>query len=376
VNVCRVARAFYPVVDGAAQHVWALSRAQADRGHRVWLLQPHVDAWPGTPPGLVIRRVPVGPLYGALYRSKAALAAFAILAGALVRSIHRRTALDVVHAHGDAIEAWCLGLWTRRLGVPLVLTIHGGLSARARYARWAPRMFRAVARFVVVGPTVRDQLVALGVSEARISVISSGIDLPRFPADAARPPRDELRVVTVGRLHAVKGYEFLIDAAARLGAAGRAVRVVIVGDGPERDRLLARAAGAAGVQFLGERSPADVAALLADADVFALPSVDIGTQSEGTPTAVMEAMAASLPVVVSDSGGLPLLVEDGVNGLVVPQRDATRLAEAIARLGDDRDLRRRMGARNRERMRAKDWSVIAEAIDAVYRLPEATHAVR
>jgi len=368
VNVCRVSRAFFPVIDGAAQHVWGLSRAQAGRGHVVWLLQPHVDAMPDTPPGLLVRRVPTGPLYAGLYRSKAALAAFAATAAVTILARRRAMRPDVIHAHGDAIEAACLAFAARRLRVPLVLTIHGGLTARPRYRRWAPVLFRGVDRFIVVAPSVREQLLALGVAAGRVSVISSGVDLSRFRRAAAeRPAGGGARVIAVGRLHPVKGFEYLIRAMRRLEDAGRKASLAIVGDGPERGRLAAEAAGLSSVELLGEQPPERVAALLAEAQIFALPSVDIGTQSEGTPTAAIEAMAAGLPVVCTASGGLGDLVQDGVSGLVVPPRDAVALAGAIARLADDAALRQAMGERNRALARSRDWSVVAGAVDDVYR---------
>jgi len=368
VTICRVSRAFFPVLDGTALHVWGLSRAQARRGHAVWLLQPHIDSMPETPERLIIRRVRTGPLYGALYRAKAALAVFAATAATTILLQRHEMRPQIIHAHGDALEAGCLALAARWLRVPLVLTIHGGLTRSARYHRWAPVLLRPVDHFIVVASPIRDQLAALGIATERVSVISSGIDVSRFrPASAGRPSPGHARVIAVGRLHPVKGFEYLIRAMRRLEETGLQVSLTIVGDGPARARLEAEAAGLRNVELVGEQPPDRVAALLAQAQIFALPSVDIGTQFEGTPTAALEAMAAGLPLVCTPSGGLRDLVEDGVNGFVIPSRDVDALATAIARLADDPALREAMGERNRARACAKDWSVIAEAVDGVYR---------
>jgi glycosyltransferase involved in cell wall biosynthesis len=121
--------------------------------------------------------------------------------------------------------------------------------------------------------------------------------------------------------------------------------LAIVGDGPERERVedeLARYSLDRRVRLLGERG--DVPELLADADVFLLAS-----RSEGLPLSVIEAMAAGLPVVASDVGGLRELVRDGETGTLVPPGDPAALANALRPLVADRELRRCFGSAGRER---------------------------
>jgi glycosyltransferase involved in cell wall biosynthesis len=109
-----------------------------------------------------------------------------------------------------------------------------------------------------------------------------------------------------------------------------------------------------------------VADYLLASDVFVLPSVDLPSQREGTPTALMEAMAARLPVVVSDSGGSKGLVAEAGGGVVVPQRDEARLADAMERLLRDPELRARLGSANRDFIRGRDWSAICPKVIEVY----------
>ena len=374
-RIYRVSRAFFPVVDGAAHHVWGLSRAQTRLGHHVCVVQPHVTAWPGGE-SVMLHRVPMGVLHPYLYRSKAVLGAFAVRAALAVRRRHRGHPADVVHVHGDAVEAACVGAWARPARVPLVLTVHGGLNTGRRYTRWAPTLFRFVTRFIAVSPSVREQLIGLDVASDRIAVISSGIDLSRFPRSERRPQPNPVHIATVGRLHRVKGFDLLIAAVRRLHEAGHRVRLTIAGEGPERAMLRAAVGDLPGIELAGAMSPDEVAQLLRAADIFAMPSVDVGSQAEGTPTAVLEAMAAALPVVVSDSGGLPQLVRDGVNGLVVPQGDVARLAEAILTLVGDAAMRRKLGDENRQLAEGRDWAVVAAGVDAVYREAIEEHARR
>jgi glycosyltransferase involved in cell wall biosynthesis len=151
----------------------------------------------------------------------------------------------------------------------------------------------------------------------------------------------------VGRMVAEKGYPELFEAAAQLD--GRYVVAAIGPDDPAKpDAVTAgqrAAAERAGVVFLGQRD--DVERLYAAMDVFVLPS-----HREGFPRAAMEAAATGLPIVATDVRGCRQVVDDGVTGLLVPVRDPSRLASAIAALGADAELRRRMGAAAAQKARS------------------------
>lgn len=376
-RIVRVSRAFWPVIDGAALHVAGLSAAQAAEGAEVTVYQPHVRAWPDVPASVKLRQVPMGPLRSAIYRSKPAIGLFAFRAGRRIAASAATGVPDIVHVHGDALDAAGVRAGIGRTlarRVPIVHTVHGSLNTGARYRQWAPRLFRGVTRFIAVSQHAADQLAGLGIDVRRITVISSGIDFGRFahanPAD--RRTGEPLRVISVGRLHAVKGYRYAIEAVTRLRARGTDVELTLVGIGPERAALEGQAG--AGVMILGERTGADLVALLAASHVFVMPSIDIGVQAEGTPTAVLEAMAAGLPIVASETGGLPALLHAAGGGRLVPPANADALAQVLEDLGDAADVRREMGARNRAFARGKDWPNIARAVGAVYQ--EAADAVR
>lgn len=177
-----------------------------------------------------------------------------------------------------------------------------------------------------------------------------------------------LRLLSVGRLHWKKGHRFGLAAVGRLRARGIAVQHRIIGDGPDRDEVIASAEHLGvndSVSFLGPCSRPDVVAALKWADVFVHPSV-----SEGFCNSVMEAQAMEVPVVCSDADGLSENVEHGVTGFVVPRRDEVALSDALAALAGDAQLRARMGKAGRERVaylfRPEDQ------IDAFARLYEAT----
>ena len=180
--------------------------------------------------------------------------------------------------------------------------------------------------------------------------------LPSAPVPGPRPPLPgrRFRVLGVGRLVPKKGFRHLIEAAA-LAPGG--FEVELAGDGPERADL-ARLAAARKVEgrviFDGELGEEGLAAACARADAVCMPSVVAGDgDRDGVPNALLEAMAASLPAVTTDAGGLPEAAQDGRTGLVVPQADPQALAEAIERLERDGELRARLVSGAHELLRER-----------------------
>ncbi|MEQ1885798.1 MAG: glycosyltransferase family 4 protein [Bryobacteraceae bacterium] len=175
-----------------------------------------------------------------------------------------------------------------------------------------------------------------------------GVDPRAFEPRAFLASPQPFRVVSVSRLAPVKGHRVLIDAIHLLAAEGRNVELVIAGDGPERKALEQHAASgraASQIRFPGALTQPDVLALYASADCFALASF-----AEGIPVVLMEAMSMEVPCVATWVNGIPELIEDEHNGLLVPPSDAAGVARQIARLIDDRQLRERLGKAGRKRV--------------------------
>ena len=177
--------------------------------------------------------------------------------------------------------------------------------------------------------------------------------LPGAPAPAVGSgASNDIGFINVARLVPQKGLDVLIAALPMLSGAAAAWPVTLVGDGPERERLLQQAEdlGVSGrLQYMGFCP--DPGRLLAEAAVFVLPS-----RFEGMPNALLEAMAAGLAVIVTDASPGPLeVVEPGVSGLVVQSDDPMALAAAMVELASDPERCRRMGAAARERIASLDW---------------------
>jgi glycosyltransferase involved in cell wall biosynthesis len=192
------------------------------------------------------------------------------------------------------------------------------------------------------------------IPEGKLATIPNGIDLQPIRSDATQL-RQELGIApgtpvigTAGRLAHQKGLEFLVQAAEMLRPRFPDLKILIVGEGSEQaalQEMVDRAGLQENVRLLGLRM--DIPDLLALFDIYALPS-----RWEGLPMAILEAMAAGLPIVGSAVGGVPTAVREGVNGFLVEPEDAASLAGALERLLNDPNLRRRMGEAGRKRYEA------------------------
>ena len=213
-------------------------------------------------------------------------------------------------------------------GVPLRIGSRRGLGGPAGVRRLQRAAYRAAHLLVANSHAAARQLESDGVPAEKIRVIANGIDSGRFPEHhySERPKR----IAMVACLREGKRVDVLIDAAPRILEHHPEAEFLIVGDGPCREQLAALAQAtrvADRFQFVGHRD--DVPALLAGADLFVLPS-----ESEAFPNAIIEAMAAGLPVVATSVGGIPELVTEGVTGRLVPPGDANAIAEALIDLLD------------------------------------------
>jgi len=262
-----------------------------------------------------------------------------------VRRIMTQRKIEIVHSHGYKADLYSLAAaW--RLRVPLVATCHNwpgksiALRAYAALDRWALSSF---ARIGVVSGEVARLLERAGVKQDRIVPIPNGIDTRRF--SSAQPARDirmdsagEIVIGVVGRLVREKGGEVLLRAIAEVAKEFATVRLIFVGEGPERD-FLEECATKLGigpaVMFAGHRS--DMPEVYAAFDICVLPSF-----GEGMPMTVLEAMAAGRAMIATRVGEIPHVITDGENGLLVEPKDPGGLRDAIHKLLYDTELRQKL----------------------------------
>lgn len=206
----------------------------------------------------------------------------------------------------------------------------------------------------------------------RVALVYHGLDLGRFPAaPSSRPardgsdPGDPVRILSVGRAVAKKGYDDLLDALSRL-PAGLHWRFTHIGSGELKDALRARATTlglADRIEWLGGQAQDAVVAAMRDADIFALPcrEGDHGDR-DGLPNVIMEASTQALPILSTAFAGVPEFVREGVEGVLTPTRDPVALADALERLIRTPALRARLGEAAARRVRAFSFEAGVDAV--------------
>ena len=253
--------------------------------------------------------------------------------------------IQLLHTHGYKADLYGY-VAARRSGKPIVATCHnwvGGTAALSIYNhldRMALKRFHGLA---AVSDSVAERLLASGVPARKIRTIANGIDVQTF--ERARPLpvlnfNGSKVIGMVARLDFQKGFEYLLRAARELRDVFPTLKVVIVGEGPDRtaiENMIQRFGLQSNVILAGQHS--DMPAIYAAMDVFVLPSLN-----EGLPMTILEAMAASKPVIATRVGAIPKVIQDGETGLLVDPGDTDGLRSALARLLADSDLRCRIGA--------------------------------
>ena len=265
-----------------------------------------------------------------------------------VAAIMRAKRFDLIHSHGYRADMLAVVL-AALFRLPLVSTCHGFISndSRLRLYNWIDvALLRRFTRVVAVSSQMKEHLVAKGVREGRIDVIPNVVDV--VPSGVRELYRDEIRSRLgirkgefvfgfVGRLSLEKGVDWLIRAMATVVRRHPLSRLLIVGEGPERSGL-EREAIELGlerhVSFVGFQR--EISPWYSAMDAFALPSL-----TEGTPVALLEAMAHGLPVIASAVGGVPSVVSHDSEGLLVSPANADALAAAMLAIAQDDECRNR-----------------------------------
>jgi len=273
----------------------------------------------------------------------------------------------------------------QRLGLPVVVSIRGsdapGFSPQ-RLGGWigwcAKRFVRStLAAADAVAPNCRrlEQLVLRAMPElaGKMQLVPNGVDAESIASAPASSGSDDLRMVTVGQLIPRKGIEFALAALRHLLDDGVPARLTVVGDGPQARALQTRADDlriADRVDFAGYVERHDVVELLRRHDVFVMPS-----RSEGMSNAVLEAMAAGLPVVTTANGAHDMVLAAGC-GIVTRVDEALALAAAVRRLALDPDERMRFAEAALRQARRWTWRASAEQMSRLLASPAATQRIR
>jgi glycosyltransferase involved in cell wall biosynthesis len=286
---------------------------------------------------------------------------------------------ELIHAHFGTSGMYALP-YASRYRLPLVVTFHGVdvtvLSSWARFLphRWpyawlAPRLLQRMSLGLCVSGEIRDRLRALGAPADRLVIHRLGIDLDQFTIGVRDSARVE--VVMVGRLVEKKGFEYGLQAFARVAKSHPNTFLTIVGDGPRRrslEQLTATLGLGNRVTFTGVLASRAVSEQLRRSDVLLAPSVTgRDGNREGSPMTVKEGSASQVVPVSTYHAGIPEIVEDGATGFLVNERDVDGLADRLERLVRDQHLRAHMGRAARAKMeREFDNRVQVDELERLY----------
>jgi glycosyltransferase involved in cell wall biosynthesis len=322
----------------------------------------------------VSRRLPWSPLSELLEESGVPVVTLnrthrgAVWSWAPLVAMLRRRRIDVLHAHMFGSNVWGT-IVGRAAGVPIVVAHEHGSPAegsRLRSAVDRELVARAADVLLAVSESDRRRLIEVeGVPSSKVRVVPNGIPpLPAPRVDLRRELRVPESAPVIGALTVLrpeKALEVLVEAAAPLATQFPDLRVLIAGTGPEEQRLR---------RLVAERGLERTVLLVGFrphvADVLAAVDVAVHTSDrEGSPLAVLESMAAGKGIVATRVGGVPALLQDEEHALLVPPRDPSALAAAVARLLRDETLRERLGrkASERQRRRFDIRSTVAELED-------------
>lgn len=281
-----------------------------------------------------------------------------------VRRVLTRFDPEVVHVHEPLTPS--TSMWaTLESRAPVVATFHSG-ATRARLFDLAAPILRRVAERLTVRIAVSDAAAAFAGRRigGRFEIVPNGVDVARFTDAPAADLGPGVKLLFLGRLDERKGFPVALEAFARLAQDRPSLRLIVLGEGPDRRAVQALPeAIRARVSLLGAIPNVDIPPYLAACDLYL--GASRGGESFGM--VLVEAMAAGLPVVASRIPGYVEVIRDGVEGVLVPAGDPAALAAAVAGVLQDPILARRLRAAGLERVRTYDWSVVVARLEDLYR---------
>jgi glycosyltransferase involved in cell wall biosynthesis len=370
-RVVMFSNSFPPEIGGIQEHVAQLAKSLSAEGHEVRIVtarrhkhQPIHDTFAG----MEVTRIPQFTL------PKTQTAQYLMRATAHVLGLRRRGLADVVHYHTfwpDAYTAFVVNKF-----LPSIYTCHESrFLLMADAGKFQRRLKMALKPFQgIIAPSTELLEVArqLGVSAAQSMFVPNAVDTETFSPTVERGfvraryniPDDCFLILCPRRLVPKNGVNFLVESLSLI-SRHHAFRLLVVGDGPEREnleRLVHELKLQESVVFAGAQPNTELPRFYADADVVAIPSL-----KEATSIAGLEAMASARAVVATNVGGLPEIIQDHVTGLLVTPRDPSALSAAIETLIEQPELRRQLGEAARLRVEKEfTWNQAARQTELAY----------
>jgi glycosyltransferase involved in cell wall biosynthesis len=366
-RIARIRHLFYP--DMPSDYFYELSAQQVKRGHDVDVVswcRNGICSEEKVAEGFTIHR-----LNGLNLNLGSLIREYPYLLGLSSKLETLRP--DVIHGESHLFLSTVQAVRkAKKLGLPCVVTVHGVFADRGSVVNVAQKaylhtlgleVFRNADRVICLTRKDAEDIGRLGCSLEKIRLVPNAVDTDMFKPCNEREPN---LVVWVGRFVHEKGVRYLIEAARIVVDTFKDVRFLLIGYGPLKAdiiRLIHERNLEKFVNVVGPLSRNEIAKVLGRATIFVFPSL-----KEGLPVSVLESMASGVPVVGSRISGVSDIVEDGVSGLLVPQKEHKFIAAAIMKLVEDSDMQRRFGRNARKFVeRNCSWTRVLTQLDNVYR---------
>jgi len=355
---------------GAEVHLFYMCRQLAERGYHVFVISPATKFSSNI-------NIPFVRIYLRLWSNPFAILSYIVKS--FVESFKLRKQIDIVNAAPadyPMVSAFLFALFSHK---PYIVTCMGSdirICSR-KFLRRALQLplLRGAKSIITVSNEIAEILTQkYGIPKRKILVVGSGYD-DRITQELRninlRAETDRsMRIINVAYMLPAKDHRTLLESFARLTKRMKKVHLSLVGDGPLRGELeeFCTQQSIHDVEFLGKLPYSDVIKRVANSDVFVLTSVE-----EGMPNAIIEALALGKPVIATAVGGIPEVVKDGVNGILVPPKSTEHIAKALERLLSDSELRRKLGEAAAESVKDYTWSKIAEKYERIYMAAREKH---
>lgn len=359
-RICFFTKTYLPKVGGAEWMAHNLAVALQKRGHEIVVLAPNQHGEGPQPVELPVKRYP-------RLRSKR-WGTRLVLPHLLMA--HWKHRFDLVHCHAAYPQGYIAHSFHRLTGIPYLIAPYGTEIVRGERERKIPRVEARICRIVPqaaacigISRYIGEELESAGAPPERVRVIPCGVDVAFFrDAPPCQHPRPYLFMM--GRMHRVKGIDYLLKAWSQIESRIPGIDLLIAGDGPEAEpyhRLASELGVTHRVKFLGSVNEKEKASFYRGALAFTCPS-----HMEHFGIVNIEAFSAGIPVISSRVGGIIDIVEEGKNGLLVPHADADALAEALLKVLGNEEFRNRLAEGAKASRQRYDWSRIVQEYENLY----------
>ncbi len=294
--------------------------------------------------------------------------------------IAKKEKIDAIHAHWIVPQGFVAAIIKKLTGTPYIVTAHAGdvFPLKNRLLRWFGRVALRNAFYCTVNSNATRKAVVEVADIPNIDIVPMGVDLSAFsPSKKDISIRKRLGIggefiLTVGRMAEKKGFRYLIEAMPKVLEKLPKAKLVLIGDGPERQGLEQQAKGLGlgkSVIFAGKVTHKELERWYPTADAFVLPSIVTKEgDTEGLGVVFLEAIASGTPIIGSDVGGIPDIIRDNETGLLVPQKDSGALSEAMIKVLTDKKLKQKLTKNAMEFVKERfTWDIVADRFAELFR---------